>query len=261
MTQPTLQRIVLYPIKSLDGLEVDRAEVLPSGALRWDRAWAIADAQGNFLNGKRNACVHRLRTRYELLPDKLALRLLLPEESTWREFLLPQDKPALEECLSHYFQQRVQLLHRPEGGFPDDQQAPGPTLVSTASLEEVARWFALPVEQVRRRFRANLELGGVPAFWEDRLVLPEAGRGRRFCLGEVEFQATGVCQRCAVPPRHPDTGETLPQFAREFARRRQETLPPWSPRERFDHFYRLVINTRLLRPGELATGQSLHLLD
>ncbi len=260
MPHPTLQRIVLYPIKSLDGLEVDRAEVLPLGALRWDRAWAIADAQGNFLNGKRTARVHRLRTRYELFPGGLILRLLLPDESAWREFLLPQHQPALEECLSDYFQQRVRLLHRPEGGFPDDQQAPGPTLVSTASLQEVARWFDLPMQEVRRRFRANLELGGVPAFWEDRLVLPGASQGRRFRLGGVELRATGVCQRCAVPPRHPDTGEPLPQFAREFARRRQETLPPWSPRERFDHFYRLVINTQVLRPGKLATGEKLRLL-
>ncbi len=262
MNQPVLQRITIYPIKSLDGMEVDRAEVLAGGALRWDRRWALADAEGRFLNGKRTAAVHSLRTRYELRDQELVVHVRPHLATAWETFVLPGEKPKLERWLQAFFDQPVRLLHRPEGGFPDDTDAPGPTLVSTASLEEVGRWFGLPLEQLRRRFRANLELGGVPPFWEDRLVLPGPGQGRRFCLGTAVFQATGICQRCAVPPRDPDTGKSLSEFARRFAQQRQQTLPAWSPRERFDHFYRLAINTRGLEtPAVLRTGDVLQLLD
>jgi uncharacterized protein YcbX len=54
------------------------------------------------------------------------------------------------------------------GGFPDDTDSPGPTLVSEASLDTVAKWFAFDAEQTRRRFRANITIDGLPAFGEDR---------------------------------------------------------------------------------------------
>lgn len=47
----------------------------------------------------------------------------------------------------------------------------GPSVVSTATVETIASWFdGTRVESPRRRFRANFEISGVPAFWEDRLV-------------------------------------------------------------------------------------------
>ena len=52
----------------------------------------------------------------------------------------------------------VFLEERLEGGFPDDLDAPGPTIISTETLNEVARWFGWGDEEVRRRFRMNLEL-------------------------------------------------------------------------------------------------------
>ena len=36
MTSPTLDRITLYPVKSLDGVDVEEARVLPSGTLEFD---------------------------------------------------------------------------------------------------------------------------------------------------------------------------------------------------------------------------------
>ena len=52
------------------------------------------------------------------------------------------------------------------------------------------------------------------------------------------------CQRCVVPPRDPETGEGWPDFAQTFRARREETLPDWADRTRFNHFYRLAVNTR-----------------
>lgn len=58
---PILSRIIVYPVKSLDGLSVERCQVLPSGALACDRRFALRDSEGNFINGKRFPAIHGLR--------------------------------------------------------------------------------------------------------------------------------------------------------------------------------------------------------
>jgi len=40
------------------------------------------------------------------------------------------------------------------------------------------------------------------------------------------------------------TGDITPDFARIFAARREQTLPSSAARSRFDHYYRLAVNTR-----------------
>ncbi len=136
------------------------------------------------------------------------------------------------------------MVEQPEGGFPDDTDAPGPTLISTATLEAVAGWFPpLTIESMRRRFRANLEFSTPEPFWEDRLFGP-SGSVVTFRLGEVVLAGTNPCQRCVVPTRDPATGEVYPRFTPEFTEHRKQTLPAWAEASRFNHFYRLAVNTR-----------------
>ncbi len=249
---PQLARIRLFPIKALDPVEVAQAEVLPQGALAWDRRLALVDSQGRFVNGKRTAAVHRIRCRYDL--QNRTVWLQAESCTSWQAFPLAAGVPELEEFFSDALGQKVQVVENSQGGFPDDQRSPGPTLVSTASLRQVARWFQLEVEQVRCRFRANLEVEDTPPWWEDQLV---SNSGQGFSVGQVVWRATGVCQRCVVPSRHPHTGQVLEGFARRFAQLRQESLPAWSPRERFDHFYRLAVNTQLVSsPGIIRVGEA-----
>ena len=54
--------------------------------------------------------------------------------------------------------EKVFLQERLDGGFPDDRDAAGPTVISTESLVEVASWFGLSLDEARNRFRMNLEL-------------------------------------------------------------------------------------------------------
>ncbi|MGH8524778.1 MAG: MOSC N-terminal beta barrel domain-containing protein, partial [Gammaproteobacteria bacterium] len=61
-----IQRITLYPIKALDGVSVAQTRIAPGGSLEHDRAFAVVDAQGKFVNGKRLAEVHRLRAHFDL---------------------------------------------------------------------------------------------------------------------------------------------------------------------------------------------------
>ena len=141
---------------------------------------------------------------------------------------------------------------------PDDTDSPGPTVISTAALAEVATWYpGLSEQDARRRFRANLEFGRCPAFWEDRLFGDEGG-SVAFTIGDVRARGINPCRRCIVPTRDPDSGEARDGFQRTFVARRRETLPSWARRSRFDFFYRLSVNTcvdasqagKVLRTGD-----------
>ncbi len=241
-----LARITVYPIKSLDGCKKRSAQVLPSGALEHDRRFALLDSEGRYVNGKRCAAIHQVRCEYDHLSSRVTLSTTTDEA---RDFSLADDRPALAAWVSEVTGQSCQLQENPAQGFPDDTDAPGPTLISTPTLAAVAEWFGLSLEQCRRRFRANIEIDAPCAFWEDRLV------GQDFTLGPVCFHATGVCQRCVVPTRDAATGEPISGFQKRFAKLREKTLPADSPRERFNHFYRLAINTRLVGfPGVITGG-------
>jgi uncharacterized protein YcbX len=144
-------------------------------------------------------------------------------------------------------------------GFPDDQDASGPTIISTATLEAICTWFpGLDLAETRRRFRANLEIAGVPAFWEDRLYGPP-GQPRFFRVGAVRFEGVNPCARCAAPSLNSLTGElALANFAQSFAERRSKSLPEWAERVRFDHYYRAAVNTRIPLS---ESGKSIYLFD
>ena len=148
-------------------------------------------------------------------------------------------------------------------GFPDDTDSPGPTLVSRQTIVAVADWFGLAADEVRGRFRANLEIDGDAPFCEDRLVA-DARHVVRFAIGDVVFEGVTPCQRCVVPTRNPLSAESIPHFARQFAARRQEQLPGWTVPERFDHFYRLAVNTRLSPTNSAASirvGDEVRILE
>lgn len=239
---PYISRLFIYPIKSLDRVEIAKATILPSGALKGDREFAIFDSTDKFVNGKRHQKVHAIRSRFDLTNNTVTLKL--PETES-RKFEIEREQNQIASYLSDYFGFPVHLQQNTVMGFPDDTVSPGATVISTATLEAIASWYPdLEVEEVRLRFRANIELSGVPAFWEDRLfTTPEDTFN--FKIGNVHFEGVNPCQRCVVVTRNSQTGEADPQFQKTFITKRRETLPEWTERSRFNHFYRLAINTRV----------------
>ncbi len=248
----TLARILVFPIKSLDGVEADRLIVRPSGALEYDRRWALVDADGRPVNGKRTAAVNLVRAEYDL--GAMRIRVRNGEDGPSAEFSLVDDRTALAAWMSDAVGMACRLAENTAVGFPDDTDAPGPTVISTATLTAVADWFGLTLNEARRRFRTNLEVDGVEPFWEDRLVGP-AGTGVPFRIGATRWLGMKACQRCVVPTRSSLAGELTHGFQKTFVTQRERTLPEWATRERFDHFYRLAVNTRLA-PGQLVDSLS-----
>ncbi len=147
-----LARINIYPVKSLDGQSLEQATVLASGALAHDRRFAIRDRQGEFITAKRTPAVHLLRSKYD--PDTNRLDLEVEGTPAVHTFDVDAERRELGRWLSDFFALPVELAEDPLAGYPDDTESPGPTVVSVATLETVAGWFAgLNVAEVRRRFR------------------------------------------------------------------------------------------------------------
>ena len=300
----TLDRITIYPVKSLDGLELVECGVLESAALENDRRWRLVDMDGRVLNAKRSPVFHAIRAEFELderlvtlwVDPAAAAAAALPSadldrlrglaghsgsEHSGREYssgplvrdsfhLVPgQGGPC--EWLSEVFGVGVLLQERADGGFPDDRDAAGPTLVATATLAEVARWFGFDLAESRRRFRANLEIGGCDAFWEDTLASPARPELQRslvdlppdlpvdpyadlpppepqaFSIGDARFIATNVCRRCVVPTRDSRTAAVTEHFRDAFEARRSRGMRADVDASAWGTLYRLGVNTRHAR--------------
>ena len=249
----SLAGIYVYPIKSLDGLAVDSATVGPGGSLARDRQFAMVDDDGEYVNGKRTPAVHEIRADFE--PSLSTVTVDDGQRSA--TFALDGDVAGLQAWLDEHFEPSVSLKTDDELGYPDDTNDFGPTVISTGTLETVASWYdeVADAEEMRRRLRPNLVVDA-EAFWEDHLYgAPD--ETVEFSVGSVTFEGTSPCQRCVVPTRHPDTGETIEGFQRTFVERREETLPSWANGEQFDHYFRVMVNTvtpEASRGGTLEVG-------
>jgi uncharacterized protein YcbX len=249
----TVARLRIFPFKSLPGVDVSAAAFTPRGGFSRDREFALFDATG-CVNGKREPAVHALRASY----DRTVTRAAFLSAHTGDRFVfdLDDDPRELERWLGRHFGRPIALRRERDGGFPDDSEAPGPTVISTATLQTVASWFpGLDVAGVRARLRTNIEIGGVEAFWEDRLY-GSGGMAAPFRVGEALLEGTNPCQRCIVPSRDAETGQTISGFAKRVAERRAATLPAWADATRFNHYYRLAVNTRPAIPQAGRTVRS-----
>ncbi len=251
MSEPRVARLRVYPFKSLPGADVPASALTRAGSLWRDREFALFDDAGVWVNAKREPAIHGLRVTFDDALNRAEFSNAGAGEVF--RFAFEDDPRALESWLGAYFGKPVALRRNDAGGFPDDPRTPGPTVVSTATLAAVASWFPeFDVSNVRARLRANVEIDGVPAFWEDHLF---AGPGVTvpFRVGDAAFEGVNPCARCIVPSRDPESGVPTGDFAKRVSERRAATLPAWADRSRFDHFYRLAVNTQVPPNAEPAT--------
>jgi hypothetical protein len=257
-----IARLQWYPIKGFDGVEAETVELSAAGTVAGDREFALCDpAAGetatvtDAYNGKQIERIHRVRTGLD--PTTGALTVAIEGERRQFDLATPEGRAAANDWFGETFDEPVDLRRRDPPGFVDRPDA-GPSVVSTATLEEVASWFdELTVAGVRRRLRANVEVSGVPAFWEDRFVGDDAPA---FVVGDddVRFEGVEPCVRCVVPTRDPETGDPLPRFRERFVERREATFPPWADRDAFPHWYAVMLVSRV---PEASRGRTIRVGD
>ena len=262
----TLSHIAVHPIKGLDPTGLDRVAITDVGGLAGDRAYGIVDENGEYVNGKRTAEVHRLDAAFDL--DAGRCRLQVRGDGDAEDFHLHRDRDSLEAWLSAYFDMPVGLEAGPGGSQTDgavyvDEARTGPTLIGAATIREVASWYdGIDFEGMRLRLRPNLVIEGVPPFREDELV---ADGGRRVRIGDVSMEGVAPVPRCVVPTRDPHTGEVYEGFRETFLEKREETLPERIDREALNgNLFSLMAAVRIPegdRDGELEIGDDVEGLD
>ncbi len=242
-----LERIRVYPVKGFDGVDLERARLREGGTLAYDREFALFDDAGDVLNSKRTPRVHELATDFSTETGMLSVE---SPDGEREAFDLEGGRDRTSKWFSDYFEMDLTLRRNRTAGFVDRPDM-GPSVISTATIEAVASWFdEMTVESARRRVRANLEIAGVPAFWEDRFVGADA---TGFEIGDVRLEGATPCGRCVVPQRDPDTGEALPAFRERFVEKRRETFPEWADEAAFDHLYTLMLIARVPLPERGST--------
>jgi len=238
-----IESLRVYPLKGFDAVDVESVEITDAGTVEGDREYALVDPDDTgdderVLNGKQISNVHEVTVGFDR--ERRVLELATDAGERPR-FDLADERAAASEWFGEFVGRPVELRRRGPPSFVD-RPGLGPSVVSTATLEAVASWFDdVTLEGARRRFRANVEVGGVPAFWEDRFL----GDGSGFVAGGVRFEGVKPCGRCVVPSRDPDTGDPIDGFRGRFAERREATLPEWVDPDAFEHFYSVMILTNV----------------
>ncbi len=265
---PTVNRISVHPIKSLNPIDVDSASIA-RGGLAYDRKYALFDESDEYVSGKDNDRVYRLELAFD--QDTETATLSDRETGETREFHMDDDRAELEGWLTDFFEEDISIVQATDtrftglagGSIPMQISAPGPSVVSTATYREIASWFDdLSVEDIRRRFRANIEIGGVPPFWEDNLF-SDKEHVVRFRIGDVTISGVVPLSRCSVPTKDPESGAKHDDFMETFVTNREEKFPDWANADhlgdhlptRSQHYYYLTVVTRI---PTSETGKTIH---
>lgn len=260
-----IENIWVYPVKGLDAMDLEAVRINEGGTLEADREYAMLDPQadsliedrfdsvGKTFNGKEINHTHEVTSAFD--PETGVLSLQMNETGESYRFDLTTEREEASEWFSEFVGEPVELRHREPPAFVDRPKL-GPSVISTGTLREVASWFDdMTVEGARIRLRPNIEITGVPAFWEDQFL----GDDRPgFEVNGVRFDGAEACARCVVPSRDPDTGEPTENFSQRFAERREETLPDWADRDAFEHFFTVMIITKI---PEAHYGETISIAD
>ena len=236
----TVSKIRIYPVKSLDPVELNEVTISERSLLH-DREFAIFDENGKFVNGKRTPEINKIRAFFDL--ENYLIELKIEGSETINVFNLTEEKPLLNKYLSDYFGYKVFVKQTPDGDFLDIPVYSGLTVLSTSTLDSLSEFFPeIPIEQMRRRFRANIEISGAEPLWEDHLF-DKPGNAVEYKIGDVRLFGVAPRARCIVPTRDPDTGITYPYFTKEFVEYRKNSLPENSLLPEYEHFYFLSVDT------------------
>lgn len=258
--KPFVSKIRIYPVKSLDCVEMDEV-VIGKKVLQHDREFAMFNKEGKFINGKRTARVNLLRSSFDL--ENYNVTFNEEGKNSYSTFHLLDDRKSIEKYLSEFFGDEVFIIQNKEGKFLDIPDMSGITIASEASIDSLCESFpGITQDQMRLRFRANIELSNAPAFWEDNLFA-EPGICVEYNLGNVKLFGVAPRERCIVPTRDSFTGKSYPYFTKKFVEARKNSLPEWSLLTAYNHFYFFTADTFIPESEEgkiISVGDELEII-
>jgi uncharacterized protein YcbX len=210
----------IYPVKSLGGIKLPSAQVLPKG-LEFDRRWMLIDEENRFMTQRRHPqmalfkvsmrsesfMVRRgqdammLSMYHEKTPieawiwnDRVTVFEVSEMHSLWFSDLLgvrcrlvvfPEDQPRSIDPAYAFNNEQVSLAD----GYPI-------LLIGQSSLDDVNRRLETAVPM--NRFRPNIVVEGGAPFEEDTW--------KRFRIGSLRMSAVKPCARCVLTTVDQETG-------------------------------------------------------
>lgn len=214
---PTVARLSVAPVKStaLHHPEEVRVEVF---GVPENRRFYFVNVAGRLLGGARHGPLVSIRADYDPARERLSLRFPGGREVRgpvhlaageprvtvfWGRLVEGHDvEGPFSDAVSEFVGEPVRLVrvHRP--GDANDSHAV--SIVSSASVRELARRAGRTEPLDPRRFRMLVEVEGTAPHEEDRWV------GRDVRVGEAVVRVVRQDPRCVVTTQDPETG--IPDF-------------------------------------------------
>jgi len=219
--------LIIYPVKSLAGIQLQESEVDNMG-LKYDRRWMLVSPEGKFLSQRTIPQMALIKT--ELDNGQLTLcmegkdSLIIPATDhnsekmnvvIWNDELQVQKvgdecDAWLSECLGvecHLVYIADDVMRQCDLDFAEEGEQTGfadgfPMLfISEESLADLNQRLDVKVDM--RRFRPNVVIAGCDPFAEDEL--------KRFSIAGVAMKGVKPCSRCPMPMVDPDLGKRVGQ--------------------------------------------------
>ena len=211
---PAVAWLSVAPVKGLALVHPEEVVLGPEGVTE-NRRFYLIDASGLRYSVRDHGMLVKVRPRYEVDGERLTLSfpdgtiadgtIALGEEVRTDFYGRAVSGRVVEgpwgEALSGFTGDAIRLVRadRPGGGV---DRGRGPvSLVSDASLAELAHRSGRNGPMDGRRFRMLVGVAGCRAHEEDEWC------GREVAVGETVVRLLEPVARCAVTTRNPDTGE------------------------------------------------------
>src|SRR2546423_6248463 len=207
-------RISIAPVKGLALVHPDEVQLDRTGVFA-NRRFYVVDENGRRYGQIRNGKLVEVKPSYDADRERLALTfpdgttaegdVQLGEEVTTDFYGRPVTGRIvvgpLSEALSGWFARPLRLVQSPAGQAVDRGRG-HVSLISEASLRELARQGGQEEPVDGRRFRMLFQVDGVDPHGED------AWLRRQVRIGEALVRLRGAVGRCAITTQNPETGVT-----------------------------------------------------
>jgi uncharacterized protein YcbX len=245
----TIQSIYRYPVKGLSPERLPGVRLEPGRTLPADRKYAIENGpsgfdpaapaylpKSRFLMLMRDERLALLDTRYDDATETLVINGE-GRELARGDLSIPEGRLAIEAFFRRTMPRELRgppKVLQAEGHSFSDVSAKVVSIINLASVAAIKNLLGVPVHPLR--FRANLYVGGWPAWHEFDLV------GQEIAIGGARLKVTKRIMRCAAINVDPDTGM------------RDLDIPATLLRS-FDHMD-FGVYARVIAGGDIAPGDA-----
>jgi uncharacterized protein YcbX len=219
----TLTQLCIYPIKSLGGIQLTSANVMPKG-LQYDRRWMLVDEHGLCMTQRVYPSMALFKTQLSgehlnitFKNDSIEILLNPPANHQGEQVVIWDDTVTTVEVdakISTWFSDRLGISCKLVF-FPEENARPvDPTykvnnehvsladaypflILGESSLQDLNMKLNEPVPM--NRFRPNFVVRGSDAYAEDSW--------RNFSIGNIQFVGVKPCARCVLTTVNQDTAE------------------------------------------------------